>query len=797
MLKNYFKTAIRNLFRNKTYAIINISGIAIGLTAFWLITLYIADEFSYDRYHQKADRIYRVAQHTKWEGGDIHQASTSAPFAPALKTEYPEIQEAARIVREGGGIISYNNKAINADDILFADANVFKIFTYSFLHGDANTALSKPEAIVLTESLAKKLFDDPGKAINQTIFFENNYPNLVTGIIKDIPENSHIRFSGLRSLPEKYSGEWQNFNVYTYLLLANGTDYKKLEAKLPQFAAKTIQKIMGVDDYRMELQPLASIHLHSNLQVEISANSSMSRVYIFIGIAALILIIAIINYMNLSTARSSIRVKEVGVRKVLGSGKRELIALFITEALVMIFLAALIAFFMVTVLLPFFNTLANKNLTVWRFGAWYTILALAGFALLIGILSGSYPAFFLSRFKTIPALKGQLGDLSNSILFRKSLVVFQFVVTVVMIVGSLVIYRQLQYTTQKDLGFNKDQLLTFHIHDRSVRSKVAAIKSQLLQNPLIQNVTAAGNPIGNNDLGSHGFVFEKTDGSFSSSTKLAQELMVDADYIPTLDIKLQQGRNFSNAIEADKYGAALVNQTLMTELGWKDALGKRVRFKYGKGETGERTVVGVVKDFHTYSLQHKVEPMVLMMPAAASMEDNIYVKINTSKTTEALAFIEKVYKQFDKNNPVEFHFLDQNFAQQYATEQKQEQLALIFTILAVFIACLGLFGLAAFTAQQRVKEIGIRKVLGATVASVTVMLGKDFIKLICISILIATPIAWYSMNKWLEDFAYRINISWWVFIVAGMIAAFIALLTVSFQAVKAAVKNPVQSLRTE
>lgn len=797
MLKNYFKTALRNLFRNKTYAIINVGGIAIGLTAFWLITLYIADDLSYDRFHKNADRIVRVAHHSKWDGGELHLAPTSAPFAPALKSAYPEIQEATRIVSEGGGIISYNNKAIKAGDIFFADANIFNVFTHPFLYGDAKTALLKPETIVLTETLAKKLFGTTENALNQTIFFENNYPNLVTGIIKDIPENAHLRFSALRSLPVNYTGQWQNFNLLTYLLLAKDADYKKLESKLPQFAAKTIQKEMGVADYRMELQPLTSIHLHSNLQGEISANSSISRIYIFMAIAALILMIAVINYMNLSTARSSIRVKEVGMRKVLGSGRWHLIALFITEALVMTLCAALVSFFLVSFLLPFFNELANKNLTVWRFGTGSTIITLLAFAMLTGIISGTYPAFFLSRFKTIPALKGQLGNLSNNILFRKSLVVFQFVITVVMIIGSLIIYRQMQYTSNADLGFNKDQVLTFHIDDRNVRSQVSAIKTQLLQNPLIQNVAVAGNPIGNNDLGAHGFTFEKEDGSFLPTTKMAQELMVDTDYIPALDIKLAKGRNFSSSNNADKYGATVVNETLVNELGWKDPIGKKVRFDFGEGETGERTVVGVVKDFHTYSLQHKVEPLVLLMPPASSMEDNLYVKINTAKTTEALAHIEKVYKQFDKSNPIEFNFLDQNFAKQYAAEQKQEQLALIFTMLAVFIACLGLFGLAAFTAQQRVKEIGVRKVLGATVTSITIMLGKDFIKLVFLSILIATPIAWYAMNKWLEDFAYRIDIGWGVFVIAGLVAMFIALFTVSFHAIKAAVANPVKSLRSE
>lgn len=797
MIKNYFKTAIRNLTRNKAYTAINIAGIAVGLTAFWMIALYVADEFSYDRFNTNADRIYRVAQHASWEGGNISQATTSAPFAGSLKETYPEIQEATRILMEGGGIISYDNKPITADDILFADANIFKVFSLSLISGDAATALTQPQSIVLTESLARKLFTDPQKALNQTVYFSNNFPNVVTGVIRDIPDNSHLRFSGLRSLPANWTDGWQNFNVFTYLLLKPGTDYKQFEAKLPDWASLTIRKMMKITDYRLELQPLTDIHLHSNLQVEMSPNSSITRVYIFMIIAALVLIIAVINYINLSTARSSTRVREVGVRKVIGSGRRHLIGMFIAEALVITCVAALAAFFLITVLLPVFNNLADKSLTVWRFGIYTTLLVMVAFVLLTGFMSGLYPALLLSRFKTIPALKGQMGSMNNSILFRKSLVVFQFTITVIMIAGSIIIYRQLQYTTQKDLGFNKSQVLTFHVHDQAVRKQVAAIKTQLLQSQLIQGAAVAGNPIGNNNLGSMGFVFEKNDGSFSTSNKLVQELLVDADYIPTLEIKVSQGRNFSTAIESDKYGAALINETLMHELGWKDAINKRLRFKFGEGETGERTVVGVIKDFHTYSLQHKVEPMVLMMPPVASMEDNLYVKIDNNQTAAALAWIEKVYRAFDKSNPVVFSFLDQNFARQYAAEQKQERLSLIFTILAISLAALGLFGLAAFAAQQRVKEIGIRKVLGASVGSIITMLSKDFIKLVVIAIVIATPIAWIVMHQWLQGFAYRIGIHWWFFGLAGILALLITLATISVHAIRAALANPVNSLRNE
>jgi putative ABC transport system permease protein len=798
MLRHYFKSAFRNLLHNKGYAAINITGIAIGLTAFWLIALYVGDELSYDRYHANGDRIYRVVQHASWTDNDLHLAPTSAPFAPALKNNFPEIEEACRIIGEGGGTIGVGEKKIKAGDIFFADNNTLTVFDYPFIAGDPHKALATPESIVLTETLATTLFGNAATALGKTVYFENNYPNTVSGVIKDIPVNSHIRFSGLRSFPANYTTGWQQFNLYTYILLKKNTDVAALEKKLPAFADATIKKEMGVKDYKMELQPITSIHLHSNLQFEAGANGNMSRVYIFIAIAALILIIAIINYMNLSSARSSARIREIGVRKVIGSERSHLAGLFIMESLVVTFLAAGVAFFLVNVLLPLFNHLSGKELTLWRFGTITTTLAIIAFAALTGIISGLYPSFLLSRFKTIPALKGQMGNIGANLLFRKSLVVFQFMITVFMIGCSGVIYQQMQYALHKDLGFNKEQVLTFHIHDREARKQVAALKAKLLQSPLIEGAAAAGNPIGNNDLGGDGYRFETKAGDFQTSSKMVQELMVDPDYLNTMDIKLAAGRNLSTSMTSDKYGSMLINETLANELGWKDPVGKRAQVKIdNKGNVNVRTIVGVIKDFHTYSLQHKVAPLVMLMPPASSMEDNLYVKLKKGAGPEALAYIEKVYKEFDNSNPVELNFLDQNFARQYAAEQKQEELSLIFTILAVLIASLGLLGLTAFAAQQRLKEIGIRKVLGASVTSITAMLSRDFIKLVGIAILIATPIAWLAMDQWLQDFAYRVSVQWWVFALAGVLSLMIALATVSIHAIRAALANPVKSLRSE
>ncbi|GEO04562.1 ABC transporter permease [Adhaeribacter aerolatus] len=797
MLKNYFNIAWRNLRKHNAFAVINISGLALGLTAFWLITLYVADEMSYDRFHANADQIYRVVHYAHWGDNQMQLAPTSAPFGPALQAEFPEVKAFVRLVPEGGGVITYQNKRLKADDVFLADKNIFRVFSYPFLYGNPATALAKPDAIVLTESLAVKIFGSAATALNKTVKLNDQFTNLVTGVIKDVPENSHVQFSALQSLPANFTEGWQYFHLYTYLLLAPEANAKSLEAKLPAFAAKNIQKEMGVPDYRLALQPIKSIHLHSDLDYEIGANGNINTVYIFMAAALLILLIAIINYMNLTTARSFVRVREVGVRKVLGANQSQLIGLFLTESFLLTFLATVIAIFSIELALPYFNKFAGKELSVWQFGVGNTLFILVAFSFLISICSGSYPALFLSCFRAIPALKGQLGNLSASLLFRKSLVVFQFIIAVTMIFGSLVIYKQLSYAQTKDLGFNKEQVLTFHLESGKVREQVAVLKAQLLQSPFIEGAAVAGNPIGNNNIGGLGYWFDpENTGNFNAHNVSVQELMVDADFLQTLEIKLLAGRNFSRT--TDQFQSMLINETLMKKLGLKNPIGIKAQFNTDdKGTRGERAIIGVVKDFHTYSLQHKVEPMVLVMPPVASMQDNVYVKIQPHHTAEALAYLTRVFKQFDPNNALEINFLDQNFARQYEAEQKQGKILLLFTILAVFISGLGLYGLATFTAAQRTKEIGIRKVLGATVANIVAILSKDFLKLVLLANVIAWPIAWWAMHNWLQNFAFKADLGLWIFVLTGVATLLIAMLTVSFQAVRSAVANPVESLRSE
>ncbi len=805
MLQNYFparhfvRTAWRNLTRNKVYSFINITGIAIGLAAFWLIALYVGDELSYDRSFTNADRIYRIAQHASWEGGSMNLALNPPPLGPAITEKFPEVEQVVRMDAEGGGVIKFNNEVFKQNDIFFADNNFFKIFDYTFLYGHTASALTQPNSTVITESLAKKIFGDASKAYNQSIYFGDSEPVKITGVIKDVPQNSHLQFSGIRSMyvVPNDQNTWQNLYMYDYILLKNGVDVNAFEKKLNALGMQTIAKEMGIKDYRMELQPLTSIHLHSNLQYEFGTNSSMSRVYIFIAIGILILLIALINYMNLSTARSAVRVKEIGIRKVIGSSRGNLAGLFITEALLVTFIAALIAIFLVETSMPFFNKVAGKELDIWRFGTYYTIGFVIVFALLAGFISGSYPALFLSRFKIIPSLKGQLGNMQTSALLRKSLVVFQFVIAAFLISGSFIIYKQMQYVNNKDLGFNKAQVLTFHIDDMKVRNEIPALKNALLQSPLIEDVAVAGNTIGDNYLGGHDFAFEKN-GVMQSASTMAKQLYIDDDFLKTMNIQLLQGRNFSKGMQTDQYGAILINETLMKQLGYTNAVGKKTEYRINQfADMSHRNIIGVVKDFHFSSLQHKIEPMVLMLPPAANEQDNLYVKIAKGKIAEGLDYLKKTYTKFDSRNTAAFSFLDEAFAKQYAAEQKQEQLSFIFTMLAFIIACLGLTGLVMFTVSQRIKEIGIRKVLGASVVSVTLMLGKSFMQLVLIATIIAMPVAWFAMHKWLQDFAYRIDIKWWMFLIPGLMAICIALITVCTQAVKAALANPVKSLRTE
>lgn len=795
MLKNYFKIAWRNLWKSKLFSFINVFGLAVGVAAFWLILLFVGYELSFDRFHKKAERIYRVVQHAAWDNQELDVAITSAPFAPALVNDYPEIEAAVRVNSEGGGVMSYEKNQMVVNDAFFVDSNFFKVFSFEFLHGNPGVSLAKPQSIVLTESLAEKLFGDPSIALGKTIHFTNNFENVVTGVIKDVPINSHLNFSALRSFPANYTNGWQNFDIYTYILLNENSDIEHLESKLPQFFEKHLLSEMGEVDYKLELQPLTSIHLHSSLDYEIGANGDINTIYIFLAAAILILIIAAINYMNLTAARSSLRVREVGVRKVIGSTKTQLIAMFFCEAFVVSFIAILLALLFAELALPYVKGISGVEISVRQFGFAKTVLMFFVVLLLIVVFCGFYPAFFLSGFKTMSSLKGQLGNINSNIAIRKSMVVFQFVIATIMVLGSWIIYVQMQYVSQKDLGFNKEQVLTFHLSSKQAREKMDVLKATLEQNSSIKAVSVASNPIGNNNIGGRGYYIEQGDGEMPSSTQIFYNFEVDENFLNTLEINLIEGRNFSLDHAAEHSEAVLVNEALVKNAGWKNPLGKRIKYHTEDGNIAEVSVVGVVKDFHIYSLQHALTPLVIHRILPDDM-DNVYVRIQPGDAKETLSYIETAYNEIE-SAPFRFQFLDQNFSQQYQSEQRQGKLLLVFTLLAVFLALLGLFGLTAFSAEQKNKEIGIRKVLGASIFSLVGLLSKDFMKLILVAFIIATPFAWFAINKWLQYFAYHIELSWTAFAITGIGITFIALTTVSYQALKAALANPIDALKDE
>lgn len=497
MIISYLTIAFRNLFRHKLFSAINIGGLAIGLAAFWMIALYLANELSYDRYHENAPRIFRVAQHAQWNGGSFHGAITPVPYAAAMKSDFPEVEETVRLDMEGGGVFRNGTSEFKVGDILYADPTFFSVFSFKFIYGDPGTALSKPTSIVITKGLATTIFGEPDKALNKSLDYEGG-SLVITGVIEDVPANSHFSFRGVRSMPENLEGPWQNSRLYTYVLLRSEDDVVELEKKMPAFFERHMKASMPDMDYHAELQPIQSIHLRSNLDFEVGPNGNMTYVYVFSVIAALILVVASINYMNLTTARSSLRIRETGLRKVVGSHRSQLVVLFLTESVFITSIACMLSVFLVTFSVPLFELLTGSSPDIWQFGVWPVVGSLAVFSLVTGLASGIYPALFLSGFKVVPSLKGIVGSREGNILLRQSLVVVQFVITVAMIAASIVIYRQLNFVTNKNLGFNKDQVIVFHLDDQGMRANVQALREALLKSSLIEEVGTAGNPIGNN-----------------------------------------------------------------------------------------------------------------------------------------------------------------------------------------------------------------------------------------------------------------------------------------------------------
>lgn len=803
MIKNYFKTAWRNLLNNKVFSVINILGFAIGLTCFVFIAVFVYNELSYDKYPAEAKNIYRVQLSVIGNGDVAEYPSVDVAVGKGIQNAFPGVKASTRIWT-ANDFVKYGDKQFKEAHLAFADSNFLQVFSIPLIEGNNANALIQPNSVVISQALAKKYFgnQDPlGKTLSLGI---HDVAYKVTGVIDKVPDNSHFHFDAFLSLSTIHITHetWSNLGSYTYLLLDDHTDPKALEAKFPQLVAKyvvpEIQHDMGVslveaqksvNTFRFSLQPLTGIHLRSNTKFELEPNGDIQYVYIFSVLAIFILLLACVNFTNLSTARAVKRAREVGIRKVMGSVKKQLVLQFLTESVLLTVFSMVCAYVLIFLLLPYFNQLANKNISFDFFLHYQSILAIFFISFAAGILAGIYPAFFLSSFNTIKVLKGSsLSSGSQKKPLRSSLIVFQFFVSTALIIATIIVYQQLQYMQNKKLGYDKDQVL-FLPDARLLGKDQPAFKQQLLLDSRVVSASISRSVPGG-DIMDGTEIYPKNE--TSNGTEIHANIShVDYDYVHTLGIHVIRGRYFSKDFPTDSAGI-VINEAAVQQLGWTNdnAVGKSIV----RSGNEELKVVGVVEDFNYASLKQKIAPLMLML---GNNFGGLIIKIKTSDVRGFLTYLKKQWDTFNPPGPLEYNFLDEKFAALYAGEQRTQKIFSAFATLAIIIASLGLFGLSAFVIEQRTKEIGIRKVLGASVQQVLMLVSREFLLLVGIAFIISVPVTWWAMNAWLKDFAYRINISAGVFIAAGVFAVLIAFLTISFQAIKAAITNPVKSLRTE
>jgi len=810
MIKNYFKIALRNLARFKIYSFINLAGLAVGMACSILIILFIQDELSYDRFNKNADRIYRVSR--EWFNRDgtsnLHLARVAPPIGPLLKNDFPNIvEEEARVASDWNSLLQVGDKTFIEDRFFWAENSFFKIFTFKFIEGDPNTALKDPYSVVLTESMAKKYFGDENP-VGKTILYEKEDNLKVTGVIEDVPENSHFKFDFLGSFitlndyigVENLTTNWSNNSFVTYLLLPKNFPVSELERQIPGFLDKHLtQRSLDHNGRPPEIQPskttklhlwkLTDIHLHSHLTTELEENGSISDVYIFSIVALFTLLIACINFMNLATARSEKRAREIGMRKVLGAYKKQLMIQFIGESLIICFIAMIFAIVLVEAVLPFFNNFVGKHLSLDYFGNPLVLLGLLGLTILVGLISGSYPAFLLSSLSTIKVLKGGKISTGKSI-FRTVLVVSQFTISIALIICMGIVYSQMQFIRNKDLGYNKNKIVLLPSNSE-MRENIESVKAQLYENPNILSVTSSRLVPSEILRNSWGGRLVGGDETTPINFRLAVQ-EVDYDFVKTYGLQLIAGRDFSREYGTDDSSAFILNEAAVKKLGWspREAIGKKMIYGNRNGQ-----VIGVLNNFNFESLHNKIVPIIFLITKTGNSKFS--VKISGNDIPGTLAFLKEKWTEFRPDYPFEYTFLEDRINDLYSSDRKLGDIFGIFSLLAVIIASLGLLGLATYAAEQRTKEVGIRKALGATVSGIVILFSKDFLKLVVLSNIVAWPLAYFVMRKWMEDFAYKAGISIWIFVLSGLIAVLIALLTVSFQAVKAAVTNPVESLRYE
>jgi putative ABC transport system permease protein len=799
MLKNLLKISFRTILKDKTYSLINITGLTIGITCSLFLLMYILHEVSYDRYHENARNIYRVVSNIKETDNAFTWAVAQIPLAEELRDNYPEVKDAVRFFATGRTLYKNGESQFYEEGFYLADSTVFEVFTYPFLYGDPETALDNPFSIVLTEKTAKRYFSDPSEAVGQSIQNQQKEEFKITGVMKDIPLNSHFIFDGLisRSTRRDFSGSWGNFGVFTYVQLPEGYQLSKMYASLDSVIKQKVDPIFAEFGIKIkyELQPILDIHLYSKIQDEAEAGGDISYIYIFASVAAFMLIIACINYMNLATARSVNRAREVGVRKVMGSQRRQLIAQFITESVVIALIAMLLSMLLIYALLPAFNGLANKSLPFSFILQGPVILSLLGIVLFVGIVGGSYPAFYLSGFNPVKVLKGKLTAKGGSVFFRKFLVVFQFAISIFMLISTLIVFDQLQYMRNKDLGFEKERVVRLTLNERALREKAQGLVQRLKQTPEVAAVGMASSSPGQG-IGKLLLKVEDNDGKLTD--RGVDLFNADFDFITTLGMKIVEGRDFSRDITSDTTYAVLVNESMVKRMSWDEPLGKKFIFQ-GSGPNNtdiEKRVVGVVKDYHQNSLYDPIEPLMIILD---KNNNNVFVRTGEGDVRQSMEAIEKAWKDIFPTYVFEYDFLDADFNSQYQADEKRSQIFTAFSGLTIFIACLGLLGLAAFTTEQRTKEIGVRKVIGASVNHLVMLVSKEFFLLVGIGMVLAFPVAWYFTNNWLQNFAYRIQLGgeWPTFLVSALLAFVITFGTVGFHVVRAASANPVKSLRDE
>jgi predicted permease len=790
MIKNYFKIAWRNLVKHKAFAAINIAGLAIGMACSIFILLWVQNELSYDRFHKNAGQIYRITA----RAGDFNAAVNCAGMPPELKLQIPTVKNFVRISHPASNVFEVGTRKFEEKNVFYADSTFLEVFSFPLVKGNSKTALMRPDAVLITEDMATKYFGQEN-AIGKSLRKNNGDNVTVTGILANIPSNSHLQFDFIlptsaiaQSDNDLRTSTWMNFNYYAYIQLDKNF---KATTSAVENLNRQINKIYKehVDQAKLKvefaLQPLTRIHLHSNYQVDVTGHGNVQYVNIFFVVALFILAVACINFMNLATARSARRAKEVGLRKVVGADRKQLIGQFLGESVLISFLSLVIAIVTVWLLLPAFNDLAGKDLSIYLFDG-KLLVTLISIALITGLISGSYPALFLSRFRPVQVLKGNMRKMGTNLVFRNGLVVVQFVVSIVLLAGTAVVYKQLTFIKNMNLGFDKSNMLYLPMTGE-MWGKQQALKTELKSNPLTANYTIINDIPTNLTSGSVDVDWEGKD---PKSQIVFPTLFVDENFVSAFQMQMLAGRSFSTGFKADSNNYIL-NEKAVKVMGMDvaTAVGKPLRLWESKG-----TIIGVVKDFNYKPIQNPIEPLIIGLNRWGGFA---VVRTQPGKTEATIKALGKISSSLNPAYPFSYGFLDQDLANLYKGEERMGQLFNLFAILAIFISCMGLYGLSAFMAEQRTKEIGVRKVLGASVFNVVYLLSTGFAGLIIIAVVIAVPLAWFAINSWLKSFAYRINADWTVFLAACVAVLIIALVTVSYESIKAAIASPVRSLRTE